>query len=1376
MQRILLLISLIVFQLNLVAQTPSISSFTPSSGVVGSLVTISGTDLSNPTSLMIGGVSAIVISNTGTSLVAMVMPGATSGAVSITTAGGTANGTGNFTVTTRLVPSVQQGNKLVGTGAAGQSIQGRSIAISADGNTAIVGAPGDFAGTGAAWVYTRTGNSWTQQGTKLVGTGASTSIYIGTSVAISADGNTAVVGSPGDNGSTGSVWVFTRSGNVWSQDGNKLVGTGGSGSSGQGVSVGISADGNTIIVGGHIDNSQAGAAWIFKRTGGVWVQQGNKLVGTGAVGNAQQGGSVAISADGGTAIVGGNYDNSSQGAAWIFTGDNLGNWTQQGTKLVGTGSVGNAQQGGSVAISADGNTVVMGGSNDNSSQGASWIFTRSGNSWTQQGSKLVGAGSSGSFVYQGASVDISADGNTVVIGAPIDNNSQGASWIFTRSGNTWSQQGTKLVGSGATGFLPQQGSEVAISADGKTMMQGGSGDDNNTGAVWVYTSLPSPNISTTSNFTTLNACDGSISAEQSFTVNGIDLSADIVVAAPTGFEISTTSGSGFGNSVSLTPASGYVNNTTLYIRLTSSAAGSPAGNITLTSTGATTQNIAVSGTVNALPTITLGSVANINTSATSFNLPFSAVTGSPNQYSLTTGSPNALPGFVAVANATLATSPINVAIPASASNTYHFVATVRNSTTGCVSVANPFTVQIVANNADLSALTISTGTLSPVFASGTTSYTGSVANGTSSITITPTKAHPNATIEVRVNGGAFISVNSGNPSASLALIIGANTVDARVTAEDGVTQKTYSISILVDPVVVGPVGGGGGGGVESKSLGDAIASRIFNNAINNISSFVDYNTLPLPINQNVFTNNSIGTQLQLNDLLPTVLPNHNFRSFISTPKDLIGITNAKEVLSIDFVDNNTAKAVAFATKTMGDVYDHTKAICDRLKGYELVGLQNINVGGVNMIQYNLKNNKGDIEYAMSSIIGAKAGRLSYTIQSNWLNKDYTRDEVMYNIQLWGGAPSLSVDMAKDIIGRLTSGLPVHEIRSNVSLPKTYITEGKRIDDHLKVTIQNNSSVSSGYFEIKDRANEQVTNRVTRVVPFTISANGKTDIKIPTSDLYESTIGLYINGKLEDEVFMADGSWGVDYNTNTTSLKAFKVSNSSEPINKNEFTLFRNATVSASTPDFISVYKLLRGGGTPQDLTAFKTLKLTAAGNSVLNITLVKESISNWKDQYTLQLPVGKNPEAYFISLSDFKSTGSTAPIVPNDITSLVITLGTSNVGSITNLDASFSNISFTKEDIGYIRSLSAGEVSVYPNPSKGAFNVKFKADNNYGLTLKITEASTGKVVMTKAVNAVFGENSVPVDITNPGLQKAYIINLEGSKITYKPFRLIMGKE
>ena len=216
----------------------------------------------------------------------------------------------------------QQGDKLVGTGAVGRALQGSSVSLSSDGNTAIVGGYADSSDAGAVWVFTRTGGVWSQQGNKLVGTGAAGSARRGMSVALSGDGNTAVVGGYADDTLKGAVWVFTRANGIWRQQGNKLVGTdavNGVLGSFQGYSVSVSSNGNTVVVGGYPDNSFMGAAWIYTRTNGVWSQMGSKLVGTGATGNAEQGISVSMSSDGNTAIVGGFADDTLKGAAWVFT-------------------------------------------------------------------------------------------------------------------------------------------------------------------------------------------------------------------------------------------------------------------------------------------------------------------------------------------------------------------------------------------------------------------------------------------------------------------------------------------------------------------------------------------------------------------------------------------------------------------------------------------------------------------------------------------------------------------------------------------------------------------------------------------------------------------------------------------------------------------------------------------------------------------------------------------------------------------------------------------------------------------------------------------------------------------------------------------------
>jgi hypothetical protein len=383
----------------------------------------------------------------------------------------------------------QQGSKLIASDAIGNAQQGVSVGVSADGNTAIVGGDEDNSGIGGAWIFVRTGGAWAEQA-KLVGTGAQGQAQQGISVALSGDGNTAIVGGWTDNNHAGAAWVFTRSGGLWTQQGAKLVGTGGSSNASQGNFVALSADGNTALVAGDNDGSGAGAVWVFTRSGGgIWSQQGSKLVGNGAVGPAAQGISVAISADANTLISGGWNDNSGVGAAWVFT--RSGNvWTQQGTKLVGVGALGKAQQGTGLALSADGSTALVGGPEDNSGLGAMWVFTFGGGTWNQQGGKLIGAGAVGSAA-QGAFAALSASGNTALVSGFLDNNNAGATWVFTRAGNAWTQQGAKLVGSGTAGSA-NQGSSVALSADGSTAIVGGYGDASGFGATWVFALPPSP--------------------------------------------------------------------------------------------------------------------------------------------------------------------------------------------------------------------------------------------------------------------------------------------------------------------------------------------------------------------------------------------------------------------------------------------------------------------------------------------------------------------------------------------------------------------------------------------------------------------------------------------------------------------------------------------------------------------------------------------------------------------------------------------------------------------------------------------------------------------------------------------------------------------
>ena len=143
------------------------------------------------------------------------------------------------------------------------------MALSSDGNTALISGI-DSNSVGAAWVFTRAGSVWTQQAALTASDATSPSFGSGDPVALSSDGNTALIGDSGARTAS----VFTRAGSAWSQQATLTASDATSG--GIGVSVTLSSDGNTALIGGTLQppgsNVRVDAVWAFTRAGSVWTQ------------------------------------------------------------------------------------------------------------------------------------------------------------------------------------------------------------------------------------------------------------------------------------------------------------------------------------------------------------------------------------------------------------------------------------------------------------------------------------------------------------------------------------------------------------------------------------------------------------------------------------------------------------------------------------------------------------------------------------------------------------------------------------------------------------------------------------------------------------------------------------------------------------------------------------------------------------------------------------------------------------------------------------------------------------------------------------------------------------------------------------------------
>ncbi|HZS87046.1 MAG TPA: hypothetical protein VFE42_06135 [Chloroflexota bacterium] len=350
---------------------------------------------------------------------------------------------------------------------------GTSVALSGDGTTALVGAPGTPNSPGTVYVFVLSGASWTQQGALSASDGKGSNLF-GQSVALSGDGNTALIGAPGSSSNTGAAYLFVRSGATWSQQA-EMTANDAATSDQFGSSVALSGDGTTALVGAPDKNNGYGAAYWFVRTNTSWSQQSQVY----AQASIEAGYAVALNGDGSTALIGAPAVLTGAGTAYVFVRTGTA-WSNQ-TALLAGDHANLDHLGSSVALSESGDTALVGAPNKAANGlgnvGAAYAFVRSGTSWSQQqelanpDDSLGGLGAGGNEF--GLSVALSGDGRTGLIGAPKAGAQNGAVYAFTWSSSSWSQQQALTpscnVGGGC---YSQWGFSVALNGDGNTALFG----------------------------------------------------------------------------------------------------------------------------------------------------------------------------------------------------------------------------------------------------------------------------------------------------------------------------------------------------------------------------------------------------------------------------------------------------------------------------------------------------------------------------------------------------------------------------------------------------------------------------------------------------------------------------------------------------------------------------------------------------------------------------------------------------------------------------------------------------------------------------------------------------------------------------------------
>lgn len=376
----------------------------------------------------------------------------------------------------------------------GNSGQGVSI----DGDTLVVGAPWDDDNggrSGAAYAFARRGGGWVQEA-KLVPSDGGLEDWAGTAVAIS--GDLALVSSQSDDdmgSGAGAAYVFARSDSSWTQEAKLLASDG---DSGDWLGHALALDGDTAVVGAYKNDEaaqDAGAVYVFVRQGTTWTEQAKLTASDAAVGDLF---GKAVGVDGDTVIVGATWADTVEpqaGAAYVFVRSGA-TWTEQqkffATDVTSTGASGVAF-GFNVAVSGD--SALVGALGDNSivdNASAAYVYARTGTSWSQEARLIAPDFEERDFF--GFSVDL--DGDLALISAyqeDFPGLHPGKAFVFERAGTTWAWRAELL----ASDELPDVDFGRAAALSGRTCVVSSphaEGAVPNSGAAYVYEITPLPDF------------------------------------------------------------------------------------------------------------------------------------------------------------------------------------------------------------------------------------------------------------------------------------------------------------------------------------------------------------------------------------------------------------------------------------------------------------------------------------------------------------------------------------------------------------------------------------------------------------------------------------------------------------------------------------------------------------------------------------------------------------------------------------------------------------------------------------------------------------------------------------------------------------------
>lgn len=635
------------------------------------------------------------------------------------------------------------------------------------------------------------------------------------------------------------------------------------------------------------------------------------------------------------------------------------------------------------------------------------------------------------------------------------------------------------------------------------------------------------------------------------------------------------------------------------------------------------------------------------------------------------------------------------------------------------------------------------GTLT--FVSATPSQ-GSFDSGTGVWTVGSLNVSATVTLEITA------TVTTSDPATDSAEVTSADQDDVDSTPNNDVPSEDDQ-----DDATVTPSGGsgGGGGGLESDgSLARTLARVLFTRRLD-AQETDGVSGLPrFQFDRDGISGKSETSSDVLRSIVPTQGPDESL-PFESSPTDLLPVTNAADVVAADFLRTRDGRRIGavFATLTLGGkLYEHTKVVCDRLRGAELVSVQQVTAGGQPFLLSRLVHEDGSLDQAISYVAYRLGDR--FVVDSRFrLDEHHIPDGAtdVINVQVWSVSRDFTIEMVEASLARLAEQGPVEFLNTTVDpprIPGLYVRTGHYANGTLDLILHNPNGIRSIELtggtlqrtELGDRLSLQQQVNVPEP-----DADGLSRVSIPVGPVFDASFFIESDAGDQDLVYLADGAWSYTYDGVGADVMDFDVAPETAAAKAGTHSIERSVQISGEVKTWAVLFRYLRANGQPLDLSTYRYVEFTASGRGQMRVLFEKASIRT-SDHHGAVVRLTEEPKTHRLWFDDLRRPDGTGRLDASDLL-LISFYMIGEQGRSTPFDLNVGSMRFGGAEGDPLAEVpDAYELKQnYPNPFNPLTRINFGIPEDGPVRLEVYDALGRQVGRLVDGFMTAGRHEVPFD-------------------------------